>query len=146
LFLSSIVTAEDDCIFESCNSPPTQEERKGELRIFDKTRYILGAVYTAKNRRYIDPGFYKNIPDYVSKTKRLKQDVIALEKEATQFPYLKVAVTYTRLCISSYADNATQNCREAVTILREWFFEHHLGGNWSGYPYGTEVWQGFPSK
>lgn len=127
--------------------PPTEEEKEDADRVFDKTRYILGAVYKTRVSRILDPEYYQDMPHFISRTKKLKEDIDALEAEAARLPpslrgYLEVSVAQTRFCLS-YADNS-EFCDSALHSLREWVFWKKLGDDWSGYGYTTEDWSGFP--
>ncbi|MCZ6802988.1 MAG: hypothetical protein O7D86_03390 [Proteobacteria bacterium] len=136
--------------------PPTKAEIEAVDKMFVKVRYILGAAFGVDFKRGIDPAAsttYKNIPDFVKKTKRLKQDIKKLREEASSLNlqafggYIHRAVGHTEYCVSSFLNSAGQHCQLALVALKDYLWEKKFVGVdfWSGYPVGTE-WSGFPES
>ena len=76
LIMPVISHATDDCLFPPCPDPPTELEFMAVDKMFVKVKYILGAAYQIKDHEY------KNIPEYVSKTKKIRRDLVILHKQA----------------------------------------------------------------
>lgn len=142
--ISPISYADEGCLFPPCPPPPTEDEVRAVDETFKKARYILGAAFDVQNKR----DEYNNIPDFVNRTKRLKQDIETLESEAKLLNIqaggidLVGALGTIKLCVS-FSQNAIDFCHQALNLLKNHLWENNFGGHWSGYPPMTE-WNGFP--
>lgn len=128
--------------------------------MFMKVKYILGAVWTVQNKIWIDDfenkvgneRTYKNASDFFIKTKRLKEDVKKLAKQARLLNALNARINMIatlgdiEMCIMSYKfDNPTSYCHQAISQLKTYFWEKAFGVDWSGYP-DLQEWNGFPKE
>lgn len=144
VFMSSLSHADEGCLFPPCPPPPTDAELKEANKVFTKTKYILGATFDVHDINA------KSIPEFVSKTKRIKNDLNILKNEAKKLNLqagrgmLTNAVGTIELCIS-YNKSAVEYCHQALTVLKDYFWSKHFGTTWSGYPVMKE-WNGFPEK
>ena len=145
VLFSSFVSAEEGCLFPPCPPPPTEAEVMAVDNMLLKVKYILGAAYMVKNNTY------KNIPEFIEKTKKLKQDVMSLHAEAKNLNVqaggidMSIAIDEIRVCISSFNYDSIQSCHQALNDLKTYYWEREFTGSWSGYPLAQE-WNGFPSK
>jgi len=146
-FMSNAI-ANESCLFPPCPPPPTNSEIKAADNVFKKTKYILGAAFDVQNSN--DGKKYKNIPDFVSKTKALKSDIKLLGKLAKNLHaelggfQLQIAISNIEQCIS-FNQSAIQYCSQALTELKNYHWEQAFGTSWSGYPV-TKNWAGFPKS
>ncbi len=143
-----VSSANEDCLFPPCAPPPTSAEIKKAEIVFKKAKYILGASFDIQNKN--NGSTYKNIPDFVNKTKKLKSDIKALKKQTESLHQqlggfqLNVALSNTELCIS-FNQSAIQYCSQALAELKDYYWGQAFGTSWSGYPFNKQ-WTGFPNK
>ena len=143
----AITSANEDCLFPPCAPPPTNAEIKKADIVFKKAKYILGASFDLQNKN--NGTTYKNILDFVKKTKKLKLDIKALQKQTETLHQqlggfqLNVAVSNIDQCVS-FNQSAIQYCSQALTELKNYHWEQTFGTDWSGYPI-TQQWTGFPT-
>ena len=137
---SSLSNATENCLFPPC---PTQAEIKESDVVFNKTKYILGAAFDIQNRHT-----YKNIPEFVSKTKKIKTDLKILMKQAeslhlqTSRIEVETALVHIDMCVS-FNQGAIRYCSLALNELKNYLWRKNFGDNWSGYPIMSD-WKGFP--
>lgn len=148
-FSAAFTQADETCLFgPPCPPPPTQADMLAADEVFNKARYALGAVYDAKSKKYYGEG-YKNIPDYVQKTARLKQDILLFHAEAKKLNkqaggvYLPVIVFNMSLCLNSYA--SSEFCSQSLSLLKDYLWNKEFPGSWSDYP-TNKPWSGFPDE
>ncbi|MCZ6802797.1 MAG: hypothetical protein O7D86_02380 [Proteobacteria bacterium] len=121
LFVSTLTSADEGCLFPPCPPPPTESEIVAVDSMLIKVKYILGAAYRVKNNTY------KNIPEFVNRTKKLKQDIATLHSEAKQLNVqaggldMAVAIDEIRVCISSFNYDSIQFCHQALNGLKTYF-------------------------
>ncbi len=146
-FFAVFAQADEECLFgPPCPTPPTQADKLAVDKMFTKVRYALGAAFDAKNKKYYGEG-YKNIPDYLYKTKNLRRDISALVAEADQLnvqagaAFLQVAIIQMEVCLGSYAHS--DQCSLSLVSLKDFRWDREFGTSWAGYPF-NKPWDGFP--
>lgn len=148
-FFAVFAQADETCVFgPPCPIPPTQADILAVDKMFTKVRYALGAAFAAKNKKYYGEG-YKNIPDYLYKTKNLRHDLSVLDTKAQQLNLqagagiLQVAIRQMMVCVGSYADS--DQCSFSLVLLKDFRWEREFGTLWAGYPI-NKPWDGFPDE
>lgn len=148
ILISTSSFASESCLFPPCLPAPTAKEKQAAELIFKNAKYILGASFDIQNNN--NRSTYENIPDFVQKTKTLKEDIKSLGKQAEELHtqlngfQLKVAISNIELCIA-YNQSAIQYCHQALTELKNYHWEQSFGTSWSGFPI-TQKWSGFPKS
>ena len=148
MFTASLSHANESCLFPPCPEPPTQEEIKTSDIVFNKTKYILGAAFDIQNKN--NGTTYKNIPDFVNKTNKIKTDLKALIKQAEslniQAGRIEMVVSLNTIdqCIS-FDQSAIQYCSQALNELKSYLWNKTYSENWSNYPVLSN-WKGFPKS
>jgi len=140
-------SANEDCLFSPCAAPPTNAEIQKAVIVFKKAKYILGASFDLQNKN--NESTYKNIPDFVKNTKKLKSDIKALQKQTESLHQqlgsfqLNIAISNIDQCVS-FNPSAIKYCSQALTELKNYHWEQNFGTSWSDYPVNQQ-WAGFPS-
>lgn len=139
LLFSSMSYAQD-CV------SPTKDPAINKL--FDKTRYILGAAFDSQNVNYIDGMEYKNMADFRKRTALLKSDIDQLKQELKQMDVaeklmLGAAVTEMSLCVS-FIKSKIEWCSQALNTLKDYYWRTKLDGNDHAGHESFSEWTGFP--
>lgn len=146
IFASTLSHADESCLFPPCPPPPTEAEFKAVDTVFKQAKYILGAAYDVQNNN--NGSTYKNIPGFVKKTKRIKNDIKALSKKAEKLNRaaggfeMVVVINTIDMCIA-FDKKSIQYCSQALNELKSYHWKKSFGTNWSGYPISAK-WNGFP--
>lgn len=152
IMVAQFAQAEQLC-FSCPPEPLTQEEIKLEKErskledfMFKKVRYILGAAYnvTFFKSKIMSENPYKNIPDFIKRNKKIKEDIRSLRDELSKndFFVLSAITGEVGLCVE-FAVSADEYCGIALRGLKSFYWSKVFGTAWSGHKYSKEDWKGW---